>query len=90
MKRWRNVYLERAHERFVYAHHAAGIVKLAAVVGCRKQSHQLALSEEFVSVLNHLMSPANQVQLILSQERKDNLLPEDIADSSLRFSPHLN
>lgn len=83
MKTWKNVYLERAHERFVYAHHAAGIVKLAAVVGSRKQSHQLALGEEFVTVLNHLMSPANQVQVVAVEELADHISSECEGDSTI-------
>lgn len=31
-------HLERAHEGFIHTHHGACIVKLATVVGCRKQS----------------------------------------------------
>ena len=48
--------LERAHERVVHAHHRAGVVELAAVVGRTEYRHQLPASEEFVPVLHHLHS----------------------------------
>jgi hypothetical protein len=46
--------LEGAHQRVVHAHHGAGVVELAAVVGRREDGHQLALGEELVPVLHHL------------------------------------
>ena len=36
------------------------------------------------------MSTAHQVKLVLPQEGEYDLLPEDIADSPLRFPPHLH
>ena len=48
-------YLEGAHERFIDAHHAAGVVELAAVVGGGEEGDQLTLGEELVPVLNNLM-----------------------------------
>ena len=47
-------YLEGAHEGLVHAHHAAGVVELAAVVGRREQGYQLTLGEELIPVLNNL------------------------------------
>lgn len=53
---WERVllYLEGAHQRFIHAHHAPSIVKLAAVVGSREQRHQLPLGKELVTIFNHL------------------------------------
>ena len=36
------------------------------------------------------MSPADQIQLVLLEEGTHDLLPEHIADSSLRLPPHLD
>lgn len=47
-------YLEGAHQGFVHAHHAARVVKLAAVVRSREQRHQLPLGKELVAVFYHL------------------------------------
>lgn len=46
--------LEGAHQGFVHAHHATGVVKLPAVVGSREQSHQLPLGEELIPIFYHL------------------------------------
>lgn len=47
-------YLEGAHQGFVHAHHAARVVKLAAVVRSREQRHQLPLGKKLVAVFYHL------------------------------------
>lgn len=47
-------HLEGAHQGLIHAHHAAGVVELAAVVGSREQSYQLSLGEELVTVFHHL------------------------------------
>jgi hypothetical protein len=47
-------HLEGAHECLVDAHHGAGVLKLAAVVGRRENGHQLALGKELVALLDHL------------------------------------
>ena len=51
--------LEGAHERLVDGHHGTGVVELAAVVGRREESDQLALREELVAVLHHLADQKN-------------------------------
>lgn len=40
------------------------IVKLAAIVGRWEERHQLTLGKEFIAILHHLMSPADQVKLV--------------------------
>lgn len=47
-------YLEGAHQGFIHAHHAACVIKLAAVVWSREQSHQLPLGKELVTIFYHL------------------------------------
>lgn len=59
-------YLEGAHQRFVHAHHAPGIVKLAAVVGSREKSHQLPLGEELVTIFDHLGGCHRQAAVTIS------------------------
>lgn len=65
-------YLEGAHEGFVHAHHAAGIVKLSAVVGSREQRHQLPLSEELIAIFYHL---GVQTQLTLITDAQKHQWP---------------
>jgi hypothetical protein len=47
-------YLEGAHERVIDAHHGAGIVELATVVGGGEQRHELALGKELIAILHNL------------------------------------
>jgi hypothetical protein len=49
-------HLEGTHERLIDTHHAAGVVKLPAVVGRGEEGHQLTLGEELVPVLHHLLN----------------------------------
>ena len=46
----RSNHINHLSERY----HSAGVVELAAVVGRREESDELALGEEFVAVLDHL------------------------------------
>lgn len=58
-------HLEGAEQALINTHHGAGIVKLAAVVGRRKEGDQLAFAEKLVAVLDYLMSTANEVHVVL-------------------------
>lgn len=49
------------------------VVELAAIIGCGEEGHQLTLGEELVAVLDHLMSTANQIEIMLCQEFRDDL-----------------
>jgi hypothetical protein len=48
-------HLEGAHERVIDAHHRARVLKLAAVIGGAEDGHELALGEELVALLDHLL-----------------------------------
>jgi hypothetical protein len=82
--------LEGAGEVLLDAHHGSAIVELPTVVGGGEHRHQLLFGEELVPVLDHLVRPADQVQLVLAQEGADDLLSEHEADSALGFAPHLH
>ena len=82
--------LEAAHESVVDAHHSACVVELTAVVGCGEQRDQLPLREELVAVFNHLMGAADQVDVVLLVEGRDNLLPEGERDSTVVLAPALH
>ena len=59
-------HLEWAHESLIHWHHSPGIVELSAVVGSWEESDQLALGEEFVSILHNLRSHAWWVLRIIN------------------------
>ncbi len=47
--------LEAAHECFVDAHHGAGVVELAAIIGCAEHCDKLSFGKELIAVLDHLL-----------------------------------
>jgi hypothetical protein len=61
-------YLERAEQTLVDAHHCTGVVEFTTVVRRAEQGDKLTLREKLVSVLNDLMSAANEVHVVLLQE----------------------
>ena len=65
--------LEGAEEALVDAHHGAGIVELAAVVGGAEERDKLALREELVAVLDDLVSAADEVHVVFLQETRDDV-----------------
>mmetsp|Transcript_9142 Transcript_9142/g.19171 ORF Transcript_9142/g.19171 Transcript_9142/m.19171 type:complete len:375 (+) Transcript_9142:761-1885(+) len=68
--------LKGTHQRVIHAHHRPGIIKLSAIIRRRKQRDQLPPGEELVPVLHHLMRPTNQVQIVLVQKLRHDVLPK--------------
>lgn len=79
--------LERAQQALVYAHHRTSVVELATVVGCREKGDKLALAEELVSVLDDLVSTANEVHVVLLEEARDNVGSESERDTAIVLAP---
>jgi len=74
-------YLEGAHQCLIDTHHGAGIVKLAAVVRCWEQSHQLPLRKELVAVFYHLsITRTTQMQ----SATNNMLISQSMAETSLK------
>mmetsp|Transcript_46438 Transcript_46438/g.94613 ORF Transcript_46438/g.94613 Transcript_46438/m.94613 type:complete len:335 (-) Transcript_46438:226-1230(-) len=82
--------LERAHQSLVNTHHGTSVVELAAIVRRRKESNQLALGEELVTVLHHLMRTADQVQVVPLQERRHHVVPEGERHATVVLTPSNN
>lgn len=84
-------YLEGAHEGFINAHHAAGVVKLPAVVWSREKCDQLAFGKELIAILHNLLedtwhySPAYSDQC----QGTDLQLVSESKSASVRYYPHL-
>jgi len=68
--------LEGTHEGLIDGHHGSGVVEFAAVVRGGEQRDELALRKELIAILDHLMSSADEVKVVLVQELRDNLRPE--------------
>lgn len=79
--------LEGAQQTLIYAHHRAGVVELAAVVGRREEGHKLALAEELVAVLDDLVSTADQIHVVLLQESRDHVGAKGEANTAIVFAP---
>lgn len=69
-------YLERAHESIVYTHHSTRIIELATIVRRTKNGHKLSARKKLVTVLHHLVSPADQVQVVSAQEVRHHVFSE--------------
>lgn len=71
-------HLETAHQRLVDGHHRPGIVELTAIVWGGEDGDQLPLREELVAILNDLMGTADQVHVLLLQERSHHIRTKDV------------
>lgn len=83
----RSTNLERAEQALVHAHHGAGIVKLAAVVGGAEERHELTLGEELVAVLDDLVSTADEVHVVFLQEAGDDVWAKGEGDAAVVLGP---
>lgn len=80
-------YLERAQQALVYAHHSASIVEFTTVVRGGEQGNQLPLRKELVSVLDDLMSPANEIHIMFLQEPRNHIRAEGEGYATIVFAP---
>lgn len=64
-------------------HHGSRVVKLAAVIGRGKERDQLSAGEELVPVLDYLVGPDDQVEIVLPQELLDHVLAERKRDAAI-------
>ena len=79
--------LERAEETLVNAHHGTSIVEFSAVVGCAEQSHELALGEKFVTILDNLVGTADEIHVMLLEEARDDVRSECEGDTTVVLAP---
>lgn len=80
-------YLERTQQALVHAHHSSCVVKFPAIIGCTEQRDQLPLREELVSVLDDLMSAADEVHVVFLQETRYDIGAEGKGDTAIVFTP---
>jgi hypothetical protein len=79
--------LERAEQTFIHAHHGAGVVELAAVVGRAEQRNELALGEELVAILDDLVGTANEVHVVFLEEARDDVWTKGERDTAVVLGP---
>jgi len=78
---------EAAHQGFVDGHHGSSVVELATVVRSAEECDELSLGKELVAVLNNLVSPANQIEVLLLQEAGHDVWAEDEGDATVVLCP---
>jgi len=73
----------------VVVHHKDGpaVVEDVAVVGGRENGDQLAVGEELVAILHHLVGADDQVELVLQQEALHYSSSKGVADSAIVGRP---
>jgi hypothetical protein len=72
---------EGAHEVRVHVHDGSVVVELAAVVGRGEDGDEAAVGEELVAVLDHLVRPAQEVQVVPAEELGEHVGAEGVGDA---------
>jgi hypothetical protein len=83
----RGTYLERAKQGLVHRHHRAGIVKLSTIVRRGEQRDELSFGKELVPIFHDLMSPADQIQVVLLQEARHDVRSKPERDTPVVLRP---
>lgn len=79
--------MKLATQIFVYFHDCCIIVELTAVVRGTEDGDKLPAGEKLVPVLDDLMSPANQVDVMLFAEALYDILAKNIGYTSIVWRP---
>jgi hypothetical protein len=82
--------LETAHQSIINAHHSAGIIEFTAIVWRGEKSYKLSLSEKLIAVFYYLMSPADQVDIVLFVKSWNDFLAKGERNTSVIFTPTLD
>lgn len=82
-------HLEGAHQGFIHAHHAAGVVELSAVVWSREQSHQLPLGKELIAIFYHLGASDTQ-ELTVSIYTEINIMGYRLLPAVMHFMQNIH
>jgi len=81
---------EAAHQGFIDGHHGSSVVELATVVRRAEECDELPLSKEFITIFYNLVSPANQIEVLLLQEAGNDVRAEDEGDATVVLCPASN
>ena len=79
--------LQEARDHFLVDFHDDAEVVKVAIISRREYCDEFAARKEVVAILLHLMSAANQVQVVLLIEILDNDLAERVADTAVILTP---
>ena len=81
--------LKAAHQCFIYTHYRAIVVELSAVVGGRKDCHELSASKKLVAILLDLVASCYKIDIELLGEVGHYIFIEYVAYSAFTFRPVL-
>mmetsp|Transcript_76523 Transcript_76523/g.211814 ORF Transcript_76523/g.211814 Transcript_76523/m.211814 type:complete len:264 (-) Transcript_76523:157-948(-) len=79
--------LERAIQIAADLHHRGGIVELSTVVRCREYGDKLAIAEELVAVLHHLVRAADEVQVVALEEGSNHVRTKGERHAAVVLAP---
>ena len=80
---------ERTDQVLIDIHNRPVILELPAVVGRAEYRHHLPAPHELVSLLDHLVRPHYQLQIVLFEELFSDILTKGKADPSFILFPSL-
>ena len=78
---------ETAHESVIYRHEGPAVVKLSTVVRRTEHGHELPATKELVAILNDLVRPANEINVIFLEELLDHSLAKSVGNAAIVLSP---
>lgn len=80
-------YLEGTKQVFVDGHKCSGIIEFSAIIRSGKYRDELPFREELVAVFDDLMSPADEVEIVLLEELGDHIGPKSIRHTPVVQAP---
>ena len=75
--------LKRAHQIGIHHHNGPGVIKLATVIGRTENSQKLPIGLKLVTVFNHLVGAADQVQAVACEKVGDDVVAEGVRNASV-------
>lgn len=80
--------LERACQILIDEHHGGSVVEFSTVIRSREERHHLTvLSEEFVTILHHLVCTHDQVEIMGPQKFLHHVRSEHVRHAAVTFGP---
>ena len=71
-------FIERTTQVLAYFKHCSVVVEFITVVWRTKYRYKLLIGEEFIAVFHYLVAAYDQVEAVLAQELRDNLLSNHV------------
>ena len=79
--------LETAHQIGINRHDGTTIIEFIAVVGSRKDGDKLTLSKELITIFHNLMSTADKIKVVFTEELLNNISTEGEGHTTVGLTP---